>query len=234
MKYRTILVLFSFACLFLADTRAQTPEKDTPQRVIITGHYSVDIDYPNIFKWFGAKLLGLEPDELVFTETTTTLNDSEISFSMSLVADQKDLWFYISSDTTVPSFTRLPREPRKEFKADAIQFFKKMRAFFHNDSLFYMDGFLTMDTAKTFAFFYEHGSITIPDSEKIKINVGRKRYIGAHTEHATGNRQTYINGDIVLSRKGDCIVYPYVTAYIFTQNLKVQIYLKSLRIEYLN
>ncbi|MEK7630235.1 MAG: hypothetical protein AAB432_02550 [Patescibacteria group bacterium] len=233
MKYQAMFLSFCFVFLLPIKTKAQFLDA-IPQKTTITGHYSFDIDYHNVFKFIGAKILGIEPKELILTETITTLNDSETEFSMELATDEKNCWFYISSDTTTPSFIHLPREPKKEFQANTFQFFKKMRAFIHNDSTKYVGGFLTIDTTEIFASFYEHGPVVVSDSDKIKINTNKKRYIGVHSEEATDDHKAYINGEIITGRKGECVIYPYVAAYLAEQNISVKIYLKSVTIEYSN
>jgi hypothetical protein len=104
---------------------------DPAETVRITSEYAVDIEYPNFFVSVFAHLAGIHTDRLKFVEWDIK-RQSLSSFLLHLTDDDKHRWFEIASDSSFPSFVKLPLEDRTVLTTSALSFFMKALQFFRN------------------------------------------------------------------------------------------------------
>jgi hypothetical protein len=99
--------------------------------VCITSEFAVDIEYPNFFVSVLAHLAGIHTDRLKFVEWDIK-RPSLCSFLLHLTDDDKHRWFEIASDSSFPSFVKLPLEDRTVLTTSALSFFMKALQFFRS------------------------------------------------------------------------------------------------------
>jgi hypothetical protein len=95
----------------------------------ITNDFAVEIEYPNFFVSVLARLAGVHTDRLKFVEWDVR-TPSLCSFLLHLSDDDKHRWFEIASDSSLPSFIKLPLEDRVLLAPSALNFFMKALQFF--------------------------------------------------------------------------------------------------------
>lgn len=108
------------------------------ERICITSEFAVDIEYPNFLVSILARLAGIHTDRLRFVEWDTR-STSLCSFLLHLTDDDEHRWFEIASDSSLPSFVKLPLEDRTVLAPSAVNFFTTALQFFRNtgsDTLF--------------------------------------------------------------------------------------------------
>jgi len=230
MPRASAILFFLVVCATIGS--AQPAPNDANPTITLTSRYSIDIDYHNFFKFFGGEILGIAPDELVYTETILPNGDRK-QFSMRLTENGNGTWFLIDSDTLIESFTHLPGEEKKAFDAAALQFVTHMRDFLMcQDSCDdFLQGTFRIDSTHILAMLSAQATLQIPDEEDALIRGTPLRMVAAHTRNA-GTTDPYITGDILVELRDGHIIYPYVAAHLFEKNIKLKLYLKSFTVEY--
>jgi hypothetical protein len=104
---------------------------DAAGTICITSEFVVDIEYPNFIVSVLARLAGVHTDRLKFVEWDTRTT-SPFSFLLHLTDDDEQRWFEIGSDSSFPSFVKLPLEDRTALAPSALSFFMKALQFFGN------------------------------------------------------------------------------------------------------
>jgi hypothetical protein len=123
-----VLLLFTpFSSLPQASGPRDTPEPG--ETICITNEFAVDIEYPNFIVSILAHLAGVNTDRLKYVEWNSRTS-SPFSFLLQLTDDDEHRWFEIASDTTFPSFVKLPLENRTALAPSALSFFSKALQFF--------------------------------------------------------------------------------------------------------
>lgn len=224
--------LFFVFFLLYYPCRTQPADTGPEPTVTLVSRYSIDIDYNNFFKFFGGEVLGIAPDELVYTETLLPNGDGK-RFSMRLTENGKDIWFSVESDTLVESFTHLPGENRKVFDRPALEFVDQMRHFLMcRDSCGnFLQGSFSIAETRILAMLSERELSEIPDEQDIAIRGTPIRMVAAHTRNSA-TADPYIIGDILVEMRDGHIIYPYIAAHLFEKNIKIKLYLKSFTVEY--
>ena len=124
------LFLFASVCSFpQASGPRDTREPDGT--ICITSDFAVDIEYPNFLVSVFAHLAGVHTDRLTFVEWDIKTTPC-YSFLLHLTDDDEHRWFEIASDSSFPSFVKLPLEDRTPLAPSALGFFAKALQFFPN------------------------------------------------------------------------------------------------------
>ncbi len=229
MTYRTILLGALIGALFQPPSSAEPK----PHTIIRRSCFAVDINYHSVIKWFGAKILNLEPDSLVLTETAIIIGDSEAAWSMELAEGPDAPWLRVNSDTSASSFTNLPRDGRKRFQPDAIAFVTRLRGYLvcQDSCPPSLLGALHMDATPTLVAFIPGEPLAIPDSEKAEVRGGKPRHLHVETQNET-TVAPYISGELLIEHWNGNVIYPFASAHLHAENIDVKLYLRRFSIDY--
>jgi hypothetical protein len=96
--------------------------------ICITNEFKVNIEYPNFFVSILAHIAGINTDSLKFVEWDIRA-PSLHSFLIHLTDDNERRWLEIASDSSFPSFVKLPLEKRTVLAPNTIDFFGKAMQF---------------------------------------------------------------------------------------------------------
>jgi len=125
------------ALVLIVSTHASSHERggrDTSapaETICITNDFAVAIEYPNFLVSILARLAGIHTDSLKFVEWDTR-TPSRSSFLLYLTDEDEHRWFEIASDSTFPSFVKLPLEDRTLLGPSALRFFGNALQFFRD------------------------------------------------------------------------------------------------------
>lgn len=205
-----------------------TAQNGPANTTVFISRYTVDIDYHNVFKWFGGSVLGMAPAQVAYQEIVRTDSGIEKGFHVELAEDKKNQWFIVDTDTGARSFIHFPRTNQKELGWDAASFVERVLFFLgcrdSCDSI--LMGSLHVDTSKILATFTVRDYIKIPAPENIKLRGTNTRYVDAFTRDG-GSEAPYISGSVVIERINGHAIYPYISAYLFNENIRIKLYLQS-------
>ena len=232
MRVRIFVLLFC-TTLFGTIGRAQSPKDTVLHTTTRMSWYTPDFDHHGIFKFLGSKLLGIEPDTLTYIETSITQGDSEVAFSMQLVADKKSTWFLITSDTSAPSFTNLPLEDRKILHPDGVQFIRALRMYLScRDSCpDFSQGIFHMNTILMHALFSKCEPFEIRNERDLYVRGILPRFLQVQTTNAA-LMIPYVWGNILTEQKDGSIFYPFLYAHLVENNIDIRLYLRRFSIDY--
>ncbi|MGD0590643.1 MAG: hypothetical protein ABSA44_07595 [Bacteroidota bacterium] len=101
------------------------------ETICITNEFAVDIEYPNFLVSILAHIAGINTDSLKFVEWDIRA-PSLHSFLIHLTDDNERRWLEIASDSSYPSFVKLPLEKRTVLVPNTINFFGKALQFLRN------------------------------------------------------------------------------------------------------
>ena len=101
------------------------------ETICVRSDFAVDIEYPNLLVSVLAHVAGAHTDSLKFVEWDIR-TPFLCSFLLHLTDDDKHRWFEIASDSSFPSFVKLPLEDRTVLTTSALSFFMKALQFFRN------------------------------------------------------------------------------------------------------
>jgi hypothetical protein len=133
MKRSACIVALSLITPVCSFPQASGP-RDTREpegTICITSDFAVDIEYPNFLVSVLAHLAGVHTDRLKFVEWVIESTPC-YSFLLQLTDDDEQRWFEIASDSSFPSFVKLPLEDRTPLAPSALSFFGNALQFFRN------------------------------------------------------------------------------------------------------
>lgn len=221
------LLMLAFFVLppFMASAQSST--------IVTKSFYTIEIDYPDPVSWFGGSVLGLAPKKALYRETWKSDTAHKNAFRLELVADEKEQWFLVDPDSSVQSFAHFPRTDLKNLGKDAALLAERILRFLacKDSCSTLLWGALHVDTSEIVAQFHDRMSWVIPDSKKIQLRGTHSRFVAVNTRDAN-TATPYITGNILIERVNGYTVYPYVSAYLYDQRVRIKLYLQRFLIEY--
>lgn|GEM_PF-6480836 len=187
-----------------------------PDTVIVRGTYTVDIEYPNLFLFLGALIMGAEPDSVVYEERWTERDSSQRWLGSTMTADGSDVWFRVEADTNAPSFTEFPAEKRQRMVIDAIHVLGRFVAFLSDSTQYSFSG----------VFSHEWVPLTV-SAYTVSPAPPDMRYVIAD---AASEKGPYLTGWIVTERRNGVVCYPTIRALFHRSNIEVTITLRTLMV----
>lgn len=226
------LGFFVAVCLAFASVHLAAQDKKV-NTTVFTSRYAVDIDYRDPAKWLFGSVLGMGPSHVTYEETVVTDSADEHRTHLRLAENADDPWFDIYEDTNLISLTHFPRSEKQRLGKDAATLVERLLPFLSCrsscDSI--LTGSLHVDTSKILATFTVREHIEIPDQERIVLRGTATRYVDAFTRDG-GTETPYISGNVVIERINGHTIYPYISAYLFDENVRIKLYLQSFSVDY--
>ena len=133
-KFRVLYIITLFLLTYHSAYPQERMDRDTngvSETICIRNDFVVNIEYPNFLVSIIAHIAGINTDSLKFVEwdiRTPSLH----SFLIHLTDDNERRWLEIASDSSFPSFVKLPLEKRTELTPGTINFFGNALEFLRN------------------------------------------------------------------------------------------------------